>query len=281
MTAIDFKYWSWDLFGLAVAFSVAAAQKMWRGYLDRRSETWPISYGRIDRVSVDEQDKGTKVRCTYSYSVGAERFTGQFQKKFEGSEEGSAWADAVDKKQVAVRYDPGNPSRSQLREVDLEPLVQAAAPLRLARGEDLSDWQRILAVVGLVLSSLGLGITVAMLLGEILGRTLVPVKVAVWTGSIAFLVFFAGMWVFGQGRKKARQAPAWMKFLGYALFYYAVFVAVVPAHGVRPDDSTRHHEGLRDARYLLFLYFSAFEWCYVQLRGSDESRIQAGMGELR
>ena len=281
MTAIDFKYWSWDLFGLAVAFSVAAAQKMWRGYLDRRSETWPISYGRIDRVSVDENDKGMKIRCTYSYSVGTERFTGQFQKKFEGSEEGHAWADALDKKQVAVRYDPDNPSRSQLREVDLEPLVQAAAPRRPASGEDLSGWQRLLAVVGLVLSGLGLGITVAMFMGEILGRTLVPVKVAVWTGSIAFFVFFAGAWAFGKGRKKARRAPAWMKFLEYALFYYAVFVAVVPAHGVRPDGSTRHHEGFRDARYLLFLYFSAFEWCYTQLREGDESRIQTGMGELR
>jgi hypothetical protein len=281
MTAIDFKYWSWDLLGLLVAFSVAAAQRMWRGYLDRRSETWPISYGRIDRVSVDEHDKGTKVRCTYSYSVGTERFTGQFQKRFEGSEEGNAWADAVDKKQVPIRYDPGNPSRSQLREVDLEPLVQSAAPLRLARREDLSAWQRMLAVVGLVLSSLGLAITVAMLLGEILGRTFVPVKVAVWTGSFAFFVFFAGMWMFGQGRKKARKAPAWMRFLGYALFYYTLFVAVVPGHGVRPGDSTRHYEGVHDARYLLFLYFSAFEWCYAQLHEGDESRIHTGMGELR
>jgi hypothetical protein len=280
MTAIDFKYWSWDLFGLVVAFSVAAAQKMWRGYLDRRSETWPISYGRIGRVSVDSQNKGTKVRCTYSYSVGAERFTGQFQKKFEDSEEGSAWADAVDKKQVAVRYDPGNPSRSQLREADLEPLIQAAAPFRPTRHEELSDWQHTLAVVGLVLSSAGLAITAAMLLGEILGRTLVPVKVAVWTGSIAFFVFFAGLWMFGQGRKKARPAPAWMKFLGYALLYYAVFVAVAPAHGVG-HDSTRYHQGFRDARYFLFLYFSAFDWCYAQLQGRDESMSHAGVGELR
>src|SRR5258708_6929079 len=172
MTAIDFKYWSWDLFGLVVALSVAATQKMWRGYLDRRSETWPLSYGRIDRVSVDLQDKGTKVRCTYSYSVGTERFTGQFKKQFEDSEEGNAWAEAVDKKQVQVRYDPGNPSRSQLREADLEPLIQSAAPFRQARREELSDGQHTLAVVGLVLSSVGLAITFAILLGEILARTL-------------------------------------------------------------------------------------------------------------
>jgi len=281
MMAFDFKYWSWDLFGLAVGFSIAAAQKLWRGYLDRRSETWPVSYGRIDRVSVDSQDKGTKVRCTYTYSVGTERFTGQFQKRFEDSEGGNAWADAVDKKQVAVRYDPGNSSRSQLREADLAPLLQAAAPFRQARGEELSGWQRIVAMVGLVLSIAGLGITAAMLLGEILGKTLVPVRLAVWTGSVAFFVFLAGMWMFGQSKKKARPAPAWMKFLGYALFYYAVFVAVVPAHGVRHNDPTQHHQGFRDARYFLFLYFSAFEWCYAQLQRRDDSTLHAGMNELR
>jgi hypothetical protein len=281
MNAIDFKYWSWDLFGLAVGFSIAAVQKVWRGYLDRRSETWPITYGRISRVSVDSHDKGTKVRCTYTYSVGTERFTGQFQKEFEDSEEGTAWANAVDKKQVAVRYDPSNSSRSQLREADIEPLIQAAAPFRQARREELSDWQHMLAVVGLVLSIVGLGITAAMLLGEMLGRTLIPVKVAVWTGSIAFVVFFAGMWMFGQGKKKARRSPAWMKFLGYALFYYAVFVAVAPAHGARHDDAARYHQGFRDARYFLFLYFSAFEWCYAQAHRNDENMSPVGIGELR
>lgn len=284
MMALDFKYWSWDLFWLALALAIAAVQKMWRGYMDRRTETWPISYGTIERVSVDTQDKSTKIKCYYRYAVGAERFTGSFQKKFEGSDEANAWADALDKKQVAVRYDPGNPSRSQLREVDLEPLVQAAAPFRQAHGEELSGWQHMLAVIGLVLSIAGLAITVTMLLGEILGKSLVPTKVAVWTGSIAFFVFFAGLWMFGQGKKKHRAAPAWMKYVGYALFYYAFFVAVAPPHGVRPDtqtDSVRHHESFRDARYFLFLYFSAFEWCYAQLQGRDESMAHGGMGELR
>jgi len=71
-----------------------------------------------------------------------------------------------------------------------------------------------------------------------------------------------------------------MKYLGYALFYYAVFVAVVPAHGAG-HDSTRFHPGFGDARYFLFLNFSAFEWCYTQLQGRDESMLHAGVGELR
>ena len=284
MAAIGFTDWSWDLFGLAVAFAVAGVQRFWRGYLDRRSETWPISYGRIERVNVDTQDKKTKIKCYYIYKVGNESFTGSFQKTCEDADEGNAWADALAKKQVAVRYDPGNPSRSQLREVDLEPIVQAAAPFRPTRGEALTGWQHLLAVVGLVLSIVGLAITVAMVLGEILGRTVVPLKLAVWTGSLAFFVFFAGAWTFGQGKKKARAAPAWMKFLGYALFYYAVFVAVVPPRSMGRDShtgSTRNQGGFRDARYFLFLYFSAFEWCYAQLQGNDESASYRGAGELR
>lgn len=255
-------------------------QRLWRNYLDRRSETWPISYGRIDRVSVNSEQKRTKFKCHYSYKVGTESFVGSFQKNFEVADEAEAWADALNKKQVAVRYDPSNSSRSQLREVDLEPLVQAAGRFRQARAEGLSSWQYMLAVAGLVLSMVGLGITVTMLMGEILGRTLVPLKVAVWTSSLAFIVFFGGLWTFGQGKKKARATPAWMKLVGYALFYYAVFVAVVPSHGARPPNPGQHHEGFRDARYLLFLYFSAFEWCYVQLQGRDESVPFSGMGEL-
>jgi hypothetical protein len=280
MPAFDVTYWSWDLFGLAVGFSAAAIQKFWRGYVDRRAETWPVSYGRINRASVDSQDKSTKLKCYYTYKVGTESFVGSFQKKFESSDEANAWTDALDKKQVAVRYDPAHPARSQLREADLEPIVQSAAPFHSQQRPDTPAWQNTLALLGLALSVVGLAVTIVLLVDEFLGKSL-PLTLAVWTGSLAWFVFFGGVALAAKDKRKIRQAPAWMKFLGYALLYYTIFVAVVPHPGARRNgqpDST-HSMGRFDARYLLFLYFGAFEAYYLRLQDRDEGAY--GIGELR
>lgn len=282
MMAFEFKDWSWDLVGFVAAFAAAAAQKLWRGYLDRRSETWPISYGRIDRANVDSDKKTAKITCYYTYSVGTEKFVGQFKMNFDTSNEAEAWVDALNKKQVAVHYDPGKPERSRLRQIDLAPIVQAAAPLRPARAEPIPAWRHALALAGLLLSGAGLVISIGMLLGELTGKALVPMQVAVYTASFAYFVFLGGIWIFQQDKRKARATSAWMKFLGYALLYYAIFAAIIP-HGAGhepPQGIARRHK-FQDARYLLFLYFSAFEACYGQLRGEDENPMRAGIGELR
>jgi hypothetical protein len=283
MTPLNFRYWNGDLIGLAMGLAAAALQKIWRSYLDRRSETWPVVYGRIDRVEVDADSdhKRNKLKCFYSYKVGSETFVASFQKVFESANEAEAWAAALAKKQVAVRYDPDKPSRSRLREVDLVPLVQAAAPFQPAYIEELPGWQRAVAVAGLVLSVVGLGITVAMLVGDLLGKSVVPLKVAVWTGGFAFVQFFGGLWISKQtqNRRRTQALPAWMKFLGYAFLYYAILAAAITRFG---SGSAGHHHGVfYDARYLLFLYFSAFEWWYAQLCGNDYGIPYAGIGELR
>src|SRR5512141_2774375 len=136
MTTFDFGRLNWDLVGLAAGFAAAGVQKLWRGYRERRSDTWPISYGTIDRVDVVTEQKKNKVKFFYRYGVGSESFTGSFEKSFEVTDDGVAWANALDRKQVPVRYDPANPSRSQLREIDLVPMVQAASPPRPGFAEE-------------------------------------------------------------------------------------------------------------------------------------------------
>jgi hypothetical protein len=280
-TPFSFRYWNSDLIGLALGLAAAGLQKIWRSYLDRRSETWLVVYGRIDRVSVDADSdhKRNKWKCFYSYKVSDQTFVASFHKVFESADEAETWAEALAKRQVAVRYDPEKPSRSRLREVDLVPLVQAAAPFRPAYIEELPGWQRAVAVAGLTLSIVGLSITVAMLIGEILDKAVVPLKVAVWTGGLAFVLFFGGLWSRQtQSRRRTRALPAWMKFLGYAFLYYAILAAVVPGFG--GGTAGRHRGPFYDARYLLFLYFSAFEWWYAQLRRNDDGIPHAGIGEL-
>jgi hypothetical protein len=280
MEAPKFTRWNGDLIGLLVGLALAGAQKIWRDYQQHRSETWPISYGRINSVTVDSQEKRNKIKCYYTYRVEAETFTGSFQKTFQDPDEATAWAEALDNKQVAVHYDPANPSRSQLGEVDLEPMVRAAAAsFRATGGEaELSGPDRLLVSAAFVLATLGLAVTVVMLIGEMAGRTLIPSAIASKVSIGGYLLFFAALWIRKGGTKQARATPTWMKYLGYALLYYAIFSATLgPSHRLLSDhgpDSRRHHEFLMDARYQLFLYFSAFEWCYARLRAREDDPLR-------
>jgi uncharacterized protein DUF3592 len=278
VTAFAFSPLDWDLLGLAGAFALAGVQRVWRHYQLSRSETWPISYGSIDRATVDGEQKSIKLALIYTYRVGEERFTGTFRKTFLDHDEANRWAEALSKKQVAVRYDPAQPSRSQLRESDLEPMVQAAAPIQSIQdsGQEMG-WRRILLLAGLVSAIAGLAISVAMLIGEIAGKTLVPLAIARLAGAGALLLFGV-LWLGRKGtRQQVRATPAWMKFLEYALFYYALFTAAMMSSHRVPGavPGAEHHRGTFDARYNLFLYFSVLEGCYGALGARDEPGQQA------
>jgi len=266
MASFDFKSINSDVLGLAFAVVMAAAQKFWRGYQDRRAETWPISYGRIDRISVDTEHKRVKFKCYYTYRVGTESFVGSFEKTFEDRDEAYAWQDALQKKQVAVRYDPDKPGRSQLRESDLEPIVQAAAPaFQIEMGNQASGIRVFAAKVCFVVCAVGLAITLSMIIEEYSGIELVPPRIASITGWAAVPVFFLGTWIGGKDKLSAKM-PGWMKFLGYALLYYALFAAFLS-----PARHSKNQHAVWDPRYELFLYFSALEACYLRLHHSDRT----------
>jgi len=56
MASFDFRSVNSDVLGVVFAVVLASAQKVLRGYQERKAETWPIAYGRIDRVSVGQYD---------------------------------------------------------------------------------------------------------------------------------------------------------------------------------------------------------------------------------
>jgi len=282
MMAFDFTHWNGDLVGLTASFALAAAQKVWREYRQRRGETWPISYGHIHHVTVDDKGQKTKITIAYSYRVGSESFAGTLQKTFDDRDEANAWADALDKKQVAVRYDPEKPSRSQLPEADLEPIVRAAAPFRpSATDEDeLRGWRRALVTGGLLAAIIGLAVTVAMWVGNILGRNLVEPSIASKVGISAVVLFAAAFWAgFRSWRHHQGQAsPSWMNYIGYALFYYVVFsAAFMPHRAPNPTPGPRGRETYANVRFQLLVYFGALEWCYVRLQSRKDDLQRAGL----
>jgi len=274
MASFDFRSVNSDVLGLAFAVLMAAAQKTWRGYRERRADTWPISYGRIDRVTLDAEHKSVKFKCYYTYRVGEESFVGSFRKTFEDPEEGRAWQDALEKKQVAVRYDPEKPSRSQLRESELEPIVRSAAPVIPSHVANESGGIKVSAArLCSVVCAIGLAVTVVMIVEEYSGRTVIAPRIAFWTGWAALPMWFLGLWIGGKDKLSAR-TPAWMKFLGYALLYYAVISAFLYPHGLK---ERRAYWG--EPRYQLFLYFSALECCYLRLQHKRRAD-QQGYGVL-
>lgn len=257
-----FRRLNGDLVGLVAASAIAGFQRFWKARRDQRAETWPISYGRIDRVSVDTDSQRSKFKCYYTYRVGSESFVGSFEKTFSDADEAHTWASALDRQQVPVRYDPSAPDRSRLREADLPPIVQTAplhSPGTPAFGTSGPD--RLLISALLVVSLLGLALSVTSLIQEFTGKTLVPLTVAQWAGYCAFPIFMIAMWL--RKARKSTKAPEWMKYLNYALLYYAVFSTILPS---APNQGHFIHGwNAIDARYNLFLYFSAFEWCYASL----------------
>jgi hypothetical protein len=64
-----------------------------------------------------------------------------------------------------------------------------------------------------------------------------------------------------------------MKYLGYALLYYALFSSfLAPA---RHSGDRRTSRG--DVRYQLFLYFSALEGCYLRLHQKERTAQEYGV----
>jgi hypothetical protein len=273
-TALDFARWKWDLVSLIGAFALATAQKGWREYQQRRSETWPISYGHILVASIEGKKNETLLTLDYNYRVGGEAYTGSFKKTFDSPAEAQTWAEALDQKQVAVRYDSLQPSRSQLPETDLEPMVRASAPFQaenLDNARELPGWERLLVSLGFLMALAGLAGTVVSLAERIFERQLLPAgsSSVLNTGGFVLLAF-AGLLHWRDSKRQSRVAPEWMKYLGHALFYYAIFsVAIIPSQNSgrdhRPGAPARQESRHAGDNYQLFLYFTALEWCYERL----------------
>jgi hypothetical protein len=130
----------------------------------------------------------------------------------------------------------------------------------------------IAARVCSVVCALGLAVNVARLLEEYIGRALVAPGVASAASWAALPVFFLGLRIGGKDNLSAR-TPGWMKYLGYALLYYALFSSFLAA--ARHSGDRRTARG--DVRYQLFLYFSALECCYLRLHQKERTAQEYGV----
>lgn len=267
--------WQWELGGVIFSLIAAVLTKSAAEYQRRRSETWPISYGEIRDVTVREDQGKAHLELDYSYRVAGDPYTGIFKKKLDENE-ATAWAHALHGKQIAVRYDPGKPSRSRLWESDLETIVRAAGGSQHIKGPPpLTLWEQALIYPCLLLALLGVITSVATIAAALMGKTL-PHHKAGWLNLGTFLPLLVMMLVARKGGVKTfRATPGWLKFLSYAVLYYTLVGGFLlprfrPQAGNNPE-RIRQERAISDADYSLLIYFGAFEACYVRLNSVRES----------
>ncbi len=280
----DRSQWLWELVAVTASLALAGLQRAFRSYQRRRSETWPISYGRILSASADEKDKSIILKAAYGYSANSQSYGGTFKKTFTDLDEADGWAEALRGKQVAIRYDPNKPSRSQVWESDLEPMVQASAAAWTSRYQDIPElpsWERALLSLGFVLALAGTSLSVFAITAGVLGKPVAgSILKLLSVGALPLLAF--GAWEGWRGGARVlRATPEWMKYLGIAIFYYvmlsSVFLPMIPSKPGTP--SSHRQSGSRESDYQLLLYVGALEAFYARLHAAqrrDEMRATSG-----
>lgn len=282
----DASGWRWEVVGFVGSLVLAGLTRAVRSYQRRRSETWPISFGHILGASAEEKDKQILLKAPFSYRVDSESYGGTFKKTFVDIDEANAWAEALRGKQVAVRYDPNKPSRSQVWESDLQTIVQASgfsASSHRPEPAELPGWERVMVTLGFVLALFGTVFAIGMVIAAVAGRPLAP-HTLMYSNLGAFaLLILAGLEGWKGGKGVAHTAPEWMKYLGYAVLYYTIFSSVLlPRIRTNPASApqrTQRESAVRSANFQLLIYFGALEAFYGRLNaGRKREDLQPSLG---
>jgi hypothetical protein len=108
-------------FVLGVVFPGAAFAAYWlrRRWQGRAAEGWPMTNGTVEQRYVAGEKRMAIATIAYSYSVDGEYFAGFCEQAFPVEELAEKFIDRFPKDaKILVRYQPGKPSRSVLREED-------------------------------------------------------------------------------------------------------------------------------------------------------------------
>jgi uncharacterized protein DUF3592 len=162
----------YELAMLAAALALAGVQKVWTGHRLRRSQTWPISYGRIVSTDSSRKSAAYRLKLKYTYRINEELHTGEFRKDFPDEAVARVWGDVLHEKEIAVHYNPTKNADSQLWESDLALIVQSSRLSQRAvpsTGRVLPEWQRLFLVGGLTVATTGLCLSVVAFLAASAG----------------------------------------------------------------------------------------------------------------
>lgn len=233
---------------------------VWQWFAKRRASSWPLTSGNIESVNVlgpktflglklsNSNSPVFRAEISYSYLVGANFYSGVKRREFANEQEAWEFLRDLKSKPVEVHYNPHKPAASYLSEPSLQTLLQSRPPAPANASVDSSrlipQWARPFLWFFAALSFVGLVLSLVAHIQALLGHT---IPLAYWSLHGGIFVVWAPAVFVAQRRigKRARKdywkvvlqgAPAWMRYMTFAFFYYAignflVFMANAPAKG--------------------------------------------------
>lgn len=96
--------------------SLATGLAVWQR--KRSARHWPMIYGRVEIVTVCDEENRWFGDLSYSYTVGSEYYSGTFRLPAKNEDDADTQAARWRGQSVIVRYSPKNPAVSILRMED-------------------------------------------------------------------------------------------------------------------------------------------------------------------
>ncbi len=244
----DPRTWPWFVWAWIAFALIGWIRPAWRWLQGQRASGWPTVIGRVESAIVNTKKHfgfGTTTRgdaaefsadLFYSYTVDGQRYAGSYKQYFETPEQGLEFVWKLQGMAVVVSFNPKKPSKSNLTEDSISALLSSRPPVPegmfLARVGDPPGWSKPLLWPCVVLSALGLGLSLWVHLGALAGRRVAP-DGFFWGLHVGiFVVWFPAFYVakerFGNTARKGfwkvalKGSPEWLRYLVYGFLIYAV-----------------------------------------------------------
>ena len=102
----------------AVAFAIAAGTAIALWLRRRSARYWPMTHGKVEYASSFENSGSWLTDVSYSYRVGSDFYSGQFQLKSRSERKANCDVARWKDENIGVRYSPKKPEISVVRMED-------------------------------------------------------------------------------------------------------------------------------------------------------------------
>jgi hypothetical protein len=200
--------------------------------------------GRIESAEVKVP---ARAELAYSYTVEGHYYSGYYQREFGTEDDASEFVRDLRGRSAFVSYNPRQRAKSLLLEDAVSTLLNARPPALLSKfrvlSPELPGWAKLLLWPFLVLSGVGLGLSLWIHLGAVAGRRVAPEALFRMLQVGIFVVWIPAALVsikrIGYRRGKnywklaLRASPDWIRYVvygfgGYAMVNLAIFFFHAP-----------------------------------------------------
>jgi hypothetical protein len=295
--------WPWVIYVWLALLLASGIKPLWRRLQQQRAEGWPTTQGKIEEVSIGPKKhflasmnlqaaEGSPIAgLGYSYTLGGETYRGLWERELGSEEEAREFTHDLEGKSVVVAYNPQRPSKSTLLKDSVTSLleVRVQAPATVSASStttDVPSWVKPLLWPFVILSAVGLGLSLWVHLGAVSGRKVAP-EPFFWTLHVGiFVVWLPAVTVanrrVGTFRRNywtrvLRDSPSWLKYMVYFFFGYAAinflfFITQTPEKGTAGDTPVGTWRGF--SGHWMAFYSAALAILYSAIHSSSESRIE-------